>query len=198
MRGTGTALWAAMTISAIAAGASAARAATYAIDPTRSEVRFRLEASGHHVIGRTHEIRGSAELAPGTLSGARTGSAAVDAASLSTGNGVRDRALRSRLDVKRYPEIRFRATGFAKDHPPIQRGDTWRAVLLGELGIRDVTRPVALDLEGRWEGNALRAKGSTEFKLTDFGITPPRFLGLLRVKDHVRVEFDVVAAPTPR
>jgi polyisoprenoid-binding protein YceI len=198
MRRSGPALASAAAVGAWIAGASTARAVTYAIDPARSEVRFRIEAGRHHVIGRTHGVRGSAVLALGTLSGARTGEAVVDAASLNTGNGVRDRVLRGKLETNRYPELRFKATGFANEHPPAQQGDTWRTVLLGDLTIRGVTRPVALEMAGRWEGNALRAKGSTEFKLTDFGIEPPQFLGFLRVKDRVRVDFEVVVVPGPR
>lgn len=180
----------------VAVGAQPDRV-TVAIDPARSEVSFRSEATGHTFAGKTRRIEGTAALAPGGLLGVEGAMAGVEAASLSTGNGRRDRKMRALLDVERAPRIMFRATGFTPGRDSAAGEGAFRGVLAGVLTIRGVTRPVRFDVTGAWEGGTLRASGSGEIRLTDFGMKPPRALGFLRVKDLVRLEFDIVASPAP-
>jgi polyisoprenoid-binding protein YceI len=179
-----------------AAGAGDGEPSSFVIDPARSEIRFVLEATKHGVVGRTREIAGSAVLRPGTFQGVEAGVARVAAASLDAGNFIINRQMRSRLEAGKHPEIRFQARRFVKA-PPGDPGAALRGVLRGDLTIRGITRPVRIELEGRWETGELHAEGSTGFKLTDFGIDPPRFLRFFRVRDPVRVEFEVTAMPAP-
>lgn len=67
--------------------------------------------------------------------------ATIDAASIDTGQAGRDEHLRSPdfLDTPNFPEITFRSTAIEP------RGK--RYLIHGELTIRGVTRPVALDAE---------------------------------------------------
>ena len=69
-----------------------------------------------------------------------------DAASITTGAEDRDGHLRSAdfLDVENHPTIRFESTEIRHD------GDKWRVV--GDLTIREMTRPVVLD--AIYEGTA--------------------------------------------
>ena len=169
--------------------------ATIILDPARSEVRFRAEATGHAFTGRTRRIGGRATLAPGDLSGVAGASAEVEAASLETGNGLRDRKMRRMLESDRYPLILFRAARFTPGGSPREGGKEFRGVLSGEITVRGVTKPISFDVAGAWEGARLRAMGSGEVRFTDFGMKPPRALGLLRVEDRIRLEFDILARP---
>jgi polyisoprenoid-binding protein YceI len=166
----------------------------FAIDPARSEIRFVLQATKHHVVGRTREFSGSVPLRPGTLRGVEGCVARVDARTLDAGNLLINRQMRSRLGVGEHPEIRFRGRRFIsaprKDPDAQSHGE-----LQGDLTIRGRTRPISIKLAGRWEAGELHAEGSADFKLTDFGIDPPRFLRFFRVRDALRVEFEVTAAP---
>lgn len=67
---------------------------------------------------------------------------AVEAASIRTGIPVLDRILVAPrlLHVERYPEVRFRGTGME-----VLEGSRFR--LTGDLTVRDVTRPVDLEVE---------------------------------------------------
>jgi polyisoprenoid-binding protein YceI len=68
--------------------------------------------------------------------------ATIEAASIDTRHEQRDGHLRSPdfLDVERFPTLRFRSTSF--EH---LGGPHWRVV--GDLTIRDVTRPIELRVE---------------------------------------------------
>ncbi len=78
----------------------------------------------------------------------------IDAASIDTGNEQRDTHLRSPdfLNVEQYPTITFKSR-------KIDRIDEHHGRLHGDLTIRDVTKPVVLDVE--YAGMAKSPWGTT-------------------------------------
>jgi polyisoprenoid-binding protein YceI len=167
------------------------------IDAARSEVRFTTRATKHDVTGRSRSLAGSVEIPEGSLSGAKNGVARLPVSSLDAGRGRLNRNMHESLEADRHPEILFQAKRFEKSAEDGAADGMWRGAMHGFLTVRGVMRPVTFQVTGRWEEEALHAEGWTEFKLTYFGIEPPRFLRLFKVKDHVRVEFEVVAVPGP-
>jgi polyisoprenoid-binding protein YceI len=118
--------------------------------PPASEIRFTLR---HLVIAEIagRAMRWSAKLRfdfeQPTLSAVEV---VIDAASLDTGSPQRDEHVRSAefLDARAFPQIRFES----REVRPLGHD---RYEVAGELTIRDVTRPVTLDVEQR----APRAEG---------------------------------------
>ena len=115
---------------------------TWRIDPAHSEIMFSVR---HMAIAA---VRGSFGQFSGTVAideqhpeAARV-EVRIEAASLTTGDARRDAHLRSEdfLNVDQHPSIAFVATR-------LERQGATRGRLHGELTIRDVTRPVALDVE---------------------------------------------------
>ena len=89
------------------------------------------------------------------------------------------------LDVQRYPEITFRSTTVEPSGP-----DSWKVT--GSLTLHGQTRPVAITVNQK----AGHFAGSAQLKQTDFGIKPVRVAGgTVRVKDEIRIEFDVQLKP---
>ncbi len=92
---------------------------------------------------------------------------AIDPASIVTGNSRRDVHLKTAdfFEVERYPIITFRSRS-------IEQNLGLESQLKGKLTIRDVTRPVTLEVSPGREG----ANGSREYKVTttllrdDFGL----------------------------
>lgn len=88
------------------------------------------------------------------------------------------------LDVERAPRIVFRSTGAEPAGP-----NSW--TVRGNLTLHGETRPVTVavrEREGHYAGSAL-------LKQTDFGIKPIRVAGgTVRVKDEIRIEFDIQLA----
>lgn len=115
-------------------------AATWAIDPAHSYVGFVVR---HLMIAK---VRGHFTGVEGTITTAAeplgsSVTAAIDLASVSTGNAQRDAHLRSAdfLEVEKFPTMSYRSTAI--------RLDGHGHVMDGELTLKDVTRPVSLKLE---------------------------------------------------
>jgi len=89
------------------------------------------------------------------------------------------------LDSGRFPEIRFRSTSAEP------AGDAhW--MVSGELSLRGQPRPVKLEVQAQ-NGHY---RGAVQLKQRDFGIEPVSVGGgTVKVKNELRVEFDVVAKP---
>lgn len=120
----------------------------------------------------------------------------IEASSIDTGTPDRDAHLRSPdfLDVERYPTLRFRSAG-----TEITGDNAFR--LKGDLTIRDVTRPVVLDVqyEGTtadpWGGTRAGFTASTEIDREDWGLTWNVALeaGGVVVGRKVKIEIEVEA-----
>jgi polyisoprenoid-binding protein YceI len=121
--------------------------------------------------------------------------AAINAESVDTGDPDRDRHLRSRefLDVEHYPEITFRSMSVSAVD------DRWHVV--GDLTIRNVTKPIAIDVEhcgvatDPWGNLRAGFLGSTEINREEFAVTWNQVLesGGFVVGKGVKVEIDVEA-----
>ena len=86
------------------------------------------------------------------------------------------------LDPDKFPEISFHSTSIEAASP-----GKWN--VLGDLMLHGQTHPVKVEVEGA-NGHY---RGSSRFRQTEFGITPISIGGgSVKVKDEVRIEFDVV------
>jgi polyisoprenoid-binding protein YceI len=144
------------------------------------------------VRGTFGRVEGAVHIAPDAVSS--WAEVRIDAASIDTGAEQRDAHLRSPdfLDADAFPYLAYRTTG-------LRDVTDCTFVLDGELTIRDVTRPVALQVafEGAAEdpfGNerlSFSARGDIDRE--EFGITWNQALetGGVLVGKTVRIELDV-------
>jgi polyisoprenoid-binding protein YceI len=122
-------------------------------------------------------------------------SAAIKVASVDTGADQRDEHLRSEdfFNAEKFPEITFTGTGIAPD------GDDWK--LAGDLTIRDVTRPIVLDVEFEGRGpdafGGERAGFTAQVKINrkDFGVNWNGVIeaGGVVVSDTVKIVLNIEA-----
>lgn len=168
---------------------------TWAIDATHSSVEFAVK----HMMVST--VRGRFKAFSGEIQAdeanpaASSVTAAIDVASIDTGVEQRDDHLRSDdfFNAAQYPQITFRSTAIE------QRGDEWK--LAGELTIRDVTRPVSLDVEfeGRgadpWGGERAGFTATTKINRKDFGVNWNGVIeaGGVVVSDQVKITLNIEA-----
>ena len=168
---------------------------TWAVDATHSSVEFAVK----HMMVST--VRGRFKSFSGEIQADETNptassiSAAIDVASIDTGVEQRDDHLRSDdfFNAAQYPQITFRSTAIE------QRGEEWK--LAGELTIRDVTRPVSLDVEfeGRgadpWGGERAGFTATTKINRKDFGVNWNGVIeaGGVVVSDQVKITLNIEA-----
>jgi polyisoprenoid-binding protein YceI len=89
------------------------------------------------------------------------------------------------LDTAQFPEIRFLSTAF-------ESTGNGRWAVSGNLTLHGQTRPVRLEIQTQ-NGHY---QGSVQLKQRDFGIEPISIGGgAVKVKNELRVEFDIVAKP---
>jgi polyisoprenoid-binding protein YceI len=125
----------------IVEGREAPLPGTWKIDPSHSEIQFFVR---HMMIakvrGRFREFEGTIDIAE-RPEDSRV-QVVIEAASIDTRDRTRDEHLRSVdfLDVEHYPEVRFTSTS-------VTPADKARWQVAGDLTVRDVTRPVVLDVE---------------------------------------------------
>jgi polyisoprenoid-binding protein YceI len=96
------------------------------------------------------------------------------------------------LDVARFPEARFasrRVSGRVIKGPELFELD-----VEGELTLRGVTRPLAARVTVELRGPSLVARGQVRFKQTDFGMEPVSVAGLVKVKNELLLELEIIAA----
>jgi polyisoprenoid-binding protein YceI len=176
--------------------ALAALSGEYTIDPAHSSIGFTVRhAMVTNVRGSFGEYEGKLVL-DGTEPARSTAAIDVAIASIDTGIADRDGHLRSGdfFDAEKFPKMTFRSTGAEQ-----LGGDKYR--ISGDLTIKDVTRPVAIDLE--FQGSATDVygnervgfEGGTEILRSDWGLTWNAALetGGVMVSDKVKLTFDISA-----
>ncbi len=183
-----------MTTTIQSAPATGAKTA-WKLDPAHSIVEF----SAKHLMittvkGRITDIEGiiyTDEKNPKNSSVEAT----LKAVSLDTRTDQRDQHLRSAdfLDVEKYPEIRFRSTRIQGDKPNFK--------LSGDLTIRDVTKPITLDVEFQgetkdpWGGERVGFSATGKIDRREFGLTWNQALetGGVVVGNEVKISLEVQA-----
>lgn len=184
-----------MTIAASTSTGTQPAASTWSIDAAHSNVEFAVKHMMVSTVkGRFGAVEGTFEIDEAAPERSRI-EASVDVASVDTGAEQRDAHLRSDdfFNVEAYPKMVFRSTNVERD------GDDWK--MTGDLTIRDVTRPVALDVE--FDGRGTDAFGNDRAGFTakakinrrDFGVNWNGVIeaGGVVVSDTVKIVLNIAA-----
>lgn len=169
---------------------------TWAIDAAHSEAGFAVK---HLMIstvkGRFGAIAGRVVLDQANLA-ASTVEAEIGASSIDTRSEQRDGHLRSPdfFDVEKYPTLKFRSTN-------VEARGNGEFRVAGELTIRDVTKPVVLEVEetGRamdpWGGERVGFTATTKLNRDEFGLTWNAALeaGGVMVGNEVKINLEIQA-----
>ncbi len=182
-------------MTATAQSAPAGAKTAWKLDPTHTLVEF----SAKHLMittvkGRISDFEGTIytnEKDPKSSSVEVT----LKAGSIDTRTDQRDQHLRSAdfLNAEKYPEIKFRSTKI--------EGAREEFKLTGDLTIRDVTRPITLDVrfEGEtkdpWGGERVGFSATGKIDRRDFGLTWNQLLetGGVAVGNEIKIVVEVEA-----
>jgi len=169
----------------------------WVLDPTHSEIQFKVK---HLMIttvtGYFREFSASAESDDEDFSNAKI-SFEAKTASIDTNNADRDTHLKSGdfFESEKYPVLKFQSTGMKKSGD----GDF---KLTGNMTIKDVTKPVTLDLEfggimkDPWGNEKAGFSLSGKINRKDWGLNWNAALetGGVLVSDEVRIFCEVQLA----
>ncbi|MDR5709264.1 MAG: YceI family protein [Armatimonadota bacterium] len=172
----------------------------YVVVSSESEARYRVgetflgENRFNEAVGRTREIRGEIWVNRQNPSASRVGPIEVNLSTLQSDSPRRDNAIRQRwLESARYPKARFVSTEI-RGAPSSYREGQWVSLrVVGNLTLREETRPVTWEARVRLLGQELRAEATTTIRMTDFGFDPPAIFGFVRAENEVKLELDLVA-----
>ncbi|SNS15032.1 Polyisoprenoid-binding protein YceI [Streptosporangium subroseum] len=167
----------------------------WTIDPAHSKVAATAQHLGlSSVQGRFTEFSGRIDV--GATAETSSVAAAINAVSITTGNGTRDDHLRSAdfLDVATHPTIFYRSVGLSAAGP-----DRW--TLRGELHMAGITRAVDLDLSylgtspDPWGGLRAAFRATTELHREHFAMNYNQVVqaGISLIGATLKVELDIQA-----
>jgi len=112
----------------------------------------------------------------------------VPVSALDCKNGTMNDHMRKALKASTNPEITWRMTSY--------RVQGTAVVMQGRLSIAGKENDLELNGTGTAANGVIRIKGSKQFKMTEFGVKPPKLMmGAMKVKDPVTVGFDIVLNP---
>jgi polyisoprenoid-binding protein YceI len=183
-----------MTATVAAAPVTGAKT-QWKLDPTHTLVEF----SAKHLMittvkGRIADVEGTISIDEKNPSNSSV-EATLNAASIDTRTDQRDNHLRSSdfLHIEKYPQIKFRSTRI--------EGARDEFKLTGDLTIRDVTRPITLDVkfEGQtkdpWGGERIGFSASGKIDRREFGLTWNQILetGGITVGNDIKIGIEVEA-----
>ena len=165
---------------------------TWTIDPVHSRLGFSVR---HMMIAKVRgsftDFSGEITIADDPLQS--TVAVDVQLESIDTANDDRDNPLRTNdfFDVANHPTMTFRSTRVEAD------GDDY--IVHGDLTIRGVTNPVALEVEfdgtskDPWGGTRAGFSAETEINRKDWGMewNTPLEAGGVMLGDKVKIEIDV-------
>jgi polyisoprenoid-binding protein YceI len=169
---------------------------TWNIDPTHTGIHFSVR---HMVVAKVRgsfkAFSGTVQLDPQSPAGASV-SARIEAASIDTGVEQRDGHLKSPdfFDVAKFPALTFQST---KVEPA--GGSNLRVT--GNLTIRDITRPIVLEVEqlgvakDPWGQQRAAFEAKTSIDRREFGLTWNQALeaGGVLVGDKIEISLEVQA-----
>jgi polyisoprenoid-binding protein YceI len=178
--------------------------ARYALDPGISRLQIRafaagmLSGFGHNPTFSARDFSGEIRIPPAGPAEASL-ELRVKAQSLYVFDDVKDKDRREMerimhqevLESASFPEVLFRSTGVRAE----KTGEgQYRIALDGELTVRAVTAPQQVVAYFSMAEQQVRAWGDFSLSQNKFGIRPVSFAGgALKLKDELKLSFDVVA-----
>lgn len=171
----------------------------FEISQDSSEVRFELDEDLRGVrttvIGNTNQVAGQIAFDPADLTTAQVGIIQVNARTLVTDNEFRNRAMQNEiLDTGSYEFITFTPTAVEGLPASVAVGETVTFTIVGDLTIRDITRPATFTVTATLvSATELAGSASTAVLRGDYDLQIPSVPHVANVDDEVSLLIEFVA-----
>jgi polyisoprenoid-binding protein YceI len=177
-----------------------AGARTFRIVPDQTEASYEVQEQflnrdlPNMAVGKTNTVEGEFQF---SLDGKPTGQVTkftVDLRTLTSDESRRDNRIRRQwLESEKYPTAEFVSTEAQNLPASYAEGQEVSFKLVGNLTLREITRPVTFDVVGKLVGDTVTGTASTQILMKDFGFDPPSVAGMLTVKDGVTIRVNFTA-----
>jgi polyisoprenoid-binding protein YceI len=167
-----------------------AQTSSWTIDPAHSSINFVVRHLGvSNVHGSMMSLQGTVTYDEKDMTKS-TVQATADTATVTTNVAARDKHLKSAdfFNIEKYPQLSFKSTSIAHTDGKL--------ILIGDLTLAGVTKPVTLDLDGPAppqtgkDGKTRSGFSATgKLKRTDFNFGPK--FGNATISDEVKFTIDV-------
>jgi polyisoprenoid-binding protein YceI len=179
--------------------------AAYRIDPKPSRLTVQVTAGGilasfgHNPVIAPRDFTGEAQFEPDTPANASV-HLEISASTLAVSSGASDkdkaeiekRMHEDVLDTQTYPLITFDSSNVKAT--PMSPGQ-YRVEIAGQLPLHGVTNDQTIAARVLVSADRLQVSGELTLRQTDYGIELVSVAGgALKVKDELKVQFDVIAA----
>ena len=174
----------------------------YVTAPTGNEARYLVKEQlagvsfPNDAIGRTSALTGMVTLDKAGKIIPDQSTFTVDLTTLKSDADMRDRYIgRSTLDTAKFPKVELVVKEVRGLTFPLPSSGTATFELLGDLTVRDVTKPTTWQVKATMKDGGLAGTASTRFTFADFNMTKPRVARVLSVEDDIRLEYDFALVP---
>lgn len=148
-------------------------------------------------VGATNVVNGEIFLNFTHPEQSTVGPITVDISTLKSDSGRRDNAIRRDwLESSTYPIVTFTPVEIKTLPAEYADGTEITFEIVGDLTIRDTTRPVTFSVTARLEGEKLTGTATTTILMSDFNFEAPDIGGILKAENEARLELKFVALPT--
>ena len=175
----------------------------YDLVPGSTEARFLigeiLRGEPKTVVGKTNQVNGQIAVNFDNPSSAAVGPIQVDARTLATDNGFRNRAIETRILLSRvFQFITFTPTAITGLPESVTIGEPIEFQITGDLSITEYSKPVVFDVTAVPRSDT-RIEGSARATIqrSDFNLFVPSATGVTGVEEDVFLEIDFAAEAAP-
>jgi polyisoprenoid-binding protein YceI len=174
----------------------------YVLDATSSSASYSVQEQLARLnlptmaVGKTSSISGQIVINPDGSIDSTNSKFTVDVSSLQTDSSMRDNYVaRNILQSNQYPQAVFIPTQ-AKGLPAaIPQSGNLTFQLVGNLTIRNVTKPVTWDVTGSITNGAASGTATTSFTFEDFNLSQPAVPVVLSVVDKITLTVTIGLKP---
>jgi Uncharacterized conserved protein len=118
---------------------------------------------------------------------------AVEAESLKSGHDGMDKNTYKALDTDKHKQISFQMLEVKSISPVVSASKGYKVVTMGNLTIAGKTNKVELAFNLTLNGDKVELVGKKAFKMTDFGVEPPKaLLGTIKTGDEIEVHYNTI------
>ena len=158
-----------------------------------STVRVEGSSNIHDWHAETATLTATIEMATPVEAGARVEAVTltIPVRTLKSGKDGLDKNMYKAMKADQHPNITYRMTSYTSTPD----NGAYTATVTGVLTVNGVEKEVVATATMSGDASALKAEGSTTFRMTEFGIKPvTALLGTIRTKDEVTIKFALVGA----